>query len=105
MCIRDRDIILPSVYDYLDIGESSLENALEADSIPPAKGYENMGEVKQYVAELDKSSKARIAKSKDFSYLLEDIEEEKKRKEDKMISLNEKVSIAERDEVKAKTEC
>jgi len=98
------DIILPSVYDYLDIGESSLDNALEADNIPPAKGYENLGEVKRYVAELDKSSKARVAKSKDFGYLLEDIAEVKKRKEDKMISLNEKVRLAERDEVKAKTD-
>lgn len=97
------DIILPSVYDYLDIGEGALENALEADNIPPAK-YEAVGSVKQYVAELDKSSKDRIAKSKDFSYVLEDIAEVKKRKEDKMVSLNEKVRIAERDEQKGRTE-
>jgi len=58
------DIILPSIYDYLDIGESSLDNALEADNIAPAKGYESLGEVKQYVTELEKSSKARVGKSK-----------------------------------------
>jgi carboxyl-terminal processing protease len=97
------DIVLPSVYDYLDIGESSLDNALEADSIQPAK-YETMGEVKQYVPDLEKASKARVAKSKDFAYLLEDIAEVKKRKDEKTISLNEKVRIAERDEAKAKTE-
>jgi carboxyl-terminal processing protease len=97
------DIILPSVYDYLDIGESSLDNALEADSIQPAK-YETMGEVKQYVPDLEKASKARVAKSKDFAYLLEDIAEVKKRKDEKTISLNEKVRIAERDEQKARTE-
>lgn len=97
------DIILPSVYDYLEIGEGSLENALEADNIPAAK-YELLGEVKQYIPELDKASKERIAKSKDFAYVLEDIAEVKKRKEDKMISLNEKVRIAERDEQKARTE-
>lgn len=97
------DIILPSIYDYLDLGESSLDNALEADNIQAAK-YENLGEVKQYVTELDKASKERVAKSKDFAYVLEDIAEVKKRKEDKMISLNEKVRIAERDEAKTKTE-
>jgi carboxyl-terminal processing protease len=97
------DIILPSVYDYLEIGEASLENALEADNIQPAK-YETLGEVKQYVVELEKSSKERVAKNKDFGYVLEDIAEVKKRKEDKMISLNEKVRIAERDENKARVE-
>lgn len=97
------DIILPSLYDYLEIGEGVLENALEADNIQPAK-YEQLGEVKQYVSELDKTSKERISNSKDFAYLLEDIAEVKKRKEDKMVSLNEKVRIAERDEQKAKTD-
>jgi carboxyl-terminal processing protease len=97
------EIVLPSIYDYLDIGESSLDNALEADNIPAAK-YEPVGEVKQYVPELEKASKARIAKSKDFAYLLEDIAEVKKRKDEKTISLNEKVRIAERDEQKARTE-
>jgi carboxyl-terminal processing protease len=97
------DIILPSVYDYLEIGEASLENALEADSIPAAT-YEALNEVKPHVPELEKSSKERIGKSKDFAYLLEDIAEVKKRKEDKMVSLNEKVRIKERDEQKAKTD-
>jgi carboxyl-terminal processing protease len=97
------DIILPSVYDYLDIGESSLDNALEADSIAPAK-YEQMGEVKQYVPELEKASKARVSQSKDFAYTLEDIAEVKKRKDEKTISLNEKIRVKERDEQKARTE-
>jgi carboxyl-terminal processing protease len=98
------DIILPSVYDYLDIGEGSLDNALEADNIAPAKGYENLGEVKRYVTELEKNSKTRVAQSKDFAYLLEDIAEVKKRKDEKTLSLNEKIRIAERDEQKARTE-
>jgi carboxyl-terminal processing protease len=97
------DLILPSIYDYLDIGETSLDNALEADSIAPAK-YEPLGEVKQYVSELEKASKARVSKSKDFAYVLEDIAEVKKRKDEKTISLNEKIRIKERDEQKARTE-
>jgi carboxyl-terminal processing protease len=97
------DIILPSVYDYLDIGESSLDNALEADNIKPAN-YDPLEEVKQYVPELEKNSKARVSKSKDFAYMLEDISEVKKHKDEKVISLNEKIRIKERDEQKARTE-
>ena len=47
--------------------------------------------MKQYVPELEKGSKARVSQSKDFAYLLEDISEVKKRKDEKTISLNEKI--------------
>lgn len=97
------DIVLPSVYDYLDIGETSLENALEADKIPAAK-YNALNEVKPYVTELEKNSKERIAKSKDFAYLMEDIALVKKGQEDKTISLNEAKRISERDAQKAREE-
>jgi carboxyl-terminal processing protease len=97
------DIILPSLYDYLDIGEASLENALEADSIAPAK-YTPVASLKQYVPELEKTSKARVEKSKDFAYMLEDIALLKKNQEDKTISLNEAKRIEERDSLKARVE-
>ena len=57
------DIVLPSVYDYLDLGESSLDNALEADNIAPAK-YEALNEVKQFVPELEKDSKERVSRAR-----------------------------------------
>jgi len=98
------DITLPSVYDYLEIGEGSLENALEADSIAPATDYKNFGLAKPHIVELDKRSKGRVAKDKDFGYVLEDIAEVKKNKENKTISLNEKTRIEERDSQKAKVE-
>jgi carboxyl-terminal processing protease len=97
------DIILPSIYDYLEIGESHLENALEADHIQPAD-YRALNQVKQYVPELQKNSKERIAKSKDFAYLLEDIALVKKNQEDKTVSLNLAKRIEERDAQKARTD-
>jgi carboxyl-terminal processing protease len=97
------DIILPSLYDYLDIGEASLENALEADSIAPAT-YKPVASVKQYLPDLEKNSKERIAKNKDFAYMLEDIALVKKNQEDKTISLNEKKRIEERDSAKERSE-
>jgi carboxyl-terminal processing protease len=97
------DIILPSLYDYLDIGEASLENALEADSIAQAD-YKPVASLKPYIPDLEKNSKERVAKSKDFAYLLEDIALIKKNQEDKTVSLNEAKRIEERDSLKARTE-
>lgn len=97
------DVILPSLYDYLDIGEASLDNSLPPDRTTPAE-FTPQDQVKPFVSELQANSKARVATSKDFAYVLEDIEQVKKRKEDKAISLNEKKRIAEKDEDKARTE-
>ena len=70
------DIILPSLYDYLDIGEASLENCLPADNIKPTK-YQSLDQVNDYLAALRESSRKRVAESQDFVYLLEDIAEVK----------------------------
>jgi carboxyl-terminal processing protease len=97
------DVILPSIYDYMDLGEASLENCLPADQTTPAK-YTPLGMVKPYLAELRSASKERISKSKDFAYIMEDIDQTKKRKEEKTISLNEKVRLKEKAEFKATVE-
>lgn len=97
------DIVLPSLYDYLDIGEASLENSLPPDRTTPAT-YTAQSQAKPYVSELQASSKARIATNRDFAYLLEDIEQVKKRKEDKAVSLNEQKRIAEKEEDKARSD-
>jgi carboxyl-terminal processing protease len=97
------DVILPSIYDYLDLGEASLENCLPADQTTPAK-YSSLDMVKPYLTELRSASKERVSKSKDFAYIQEDIEQAKKRKEEKTISLNEKVRQKEKEEYKATVE-
>jgi carboxyl-terminal processing protease len=97
------DIILPSIYDYLDIGEAALDNPLPADQTTPAT-YTALDQVKPFLSELQTASKVRVSQSKDFSYLLEDIEQVKKRKDEKTISLSEKVRLAERDQDKARSE-
>ena len=60
--------------------------------------------MKPFLAELETKSKARVAASKDFAYLLEDIEQVKTRKEEKAVSLNEAKRLAERDEDKARSD-
>lgn len=89
------DIILPSVINNSDdIGEKSLDFALPSDTNSPAK-FEKVDQVAPHIAELKKSSDQRIAKSKDFAYINEDIAEFVKRQKDKSISLNEKERLKE----------
>lgn len=95
------DIVLPSVDDYLEVGEASLDNPLEWDTIDSAK-YEKLNRVQPYLTELTKRSAARIAKEKDFAYVREDIEQVKKAVADKSISLNELKRLQEKDEADAR---
>lgn len=94
------DIVLPSINNHAEVGESSLENALPYDTIPKAN-YDKLNRVGPYLPELQKRSSERTAKDKDFAYLNEDIERYKKAVAEKAVSLNEAVRRAERDELKA----
>lgn len=95
------DITLPSVMDYLDLGESRLPNALPADRTTPAR-YEQFALVAPHVEALRERSAARVAASRDFAYVREDIERLRRRREDRSISLNEAARLAERDEAQAR---
>ena len=54
------DIILPSIYDYLDIGEAALDNPLPADQTTPAT-YTQIDQVKPFLSELQTASKVRVS--------------------------------------------
>ena len=97
------EIVLPSPYDYLDIGEASLENSLPADNTTPLE-YRHYNLVKPYLAELEKNSRERIQADKDFAYLAEDIQEIKKHQDDKTVSLNEAKRLQEKADAKARLE-
>ena len=97
------DIVLPSVFNYSkDIGEKSLDYPLPWDTIESAK-YEKVDRVAAYLSELKKNSDQRLAKSKDFAYIREDIANFQKHQEDKTISLNEKERLKEKAEDDART--
>ncbi|HEX4644923.1 MAG TPA: carboxy terminal-processing peptidase, partial [Verrucomicrobiae bacterium] len=95
------DITLPSIDDYLEIGEDSLENALPWDTIESAP-YEKLNRVQPYLAELEKRSNRRVTTAKDFDYIREDIELVKKAVADKTASLNEAEQLKDRE--KAETQ-
>ncbi|WP_295999802.1 carboxy terminal-processing peptidase [Rugamonas sp.] len=95
------DVKLPTMSDADTFGESSYDNALPWTSIKPAV-YIPAGDLKEIVPLLDKKHDARVAKDKDFQYLLEDIAQVKKQRKDNLISLNETARRKERDTQEAR---
>ncbi|CAM2006932.1 carboxy terminal-processing peptidase [Acanthopleuribacter pedis] len=65
------DVILPSPYDDLEVGEENLEHALAWDEIKPAD-YTNFRMVTALEPTLRANSAKRIAKEPEFGYLKED---------------------------------
>ncbi|MDQ6631776.1 MAG: carboxy terminal-processing peptidase [Verrucomicrobiota bacterium] len=97
------DLILPSINNYAEVGEASLENPLPWDEVSPAK-YEKLNRVAPFLAELKKRSTHRVATEKDFAYVRDDIERFKKTLADKSFSLNEHQRLKETKELKAVAE-
>jgi len=97
------DIILPSVASYMDVGESSLENALAWDTISPAQ-YQRLDRISSVLPELAKRSSERVAADRDFDYVREDIGRFKKAQAEKTVSLNEAERRREIAENKARLE-
>ncbi|MGI5310302.1 carboxy terminal-processing peptidase [Rheinheimera sp. WS51] len=95
------DILLPSPIEPAEWGESTEEYALPWDSISAA-AFNQVNDLTPVLPQLLAKHKSRVANEPEFQYLLEDIAEYKQDKDDKRISLNEKVRIAERDKNKAK---
>ena len=101
------DIIFPSFFDVMDLGEDKLDNPLPWDTIVPARfrrvnGAEAM---EAMIPELQKRSAARVAGNKDFQMLNVDIARFKKIQDQKDVSLNlEKRWISYQDEKKVEEE-
>lgn len=95
------DIVLPSPNNYAEVGEASLENPMQWDTIPSAD-YEKLNLIHPILPELQKRSLARLEKDQDFIYLQEDIEQYRKSLSDKSVSLNEQQRLKEREVLEAK---
>jgi carboxyl-terminal processing protease len=90
------DIILPDVLNYLQVGESNLDNPLPWDTIQ-AENHDKFNLVQPYLAELHKRSAARIATNQDFDYIHQDIVEYQKTQGNRTAPLNEHEAIKERE--------
>lgn len=91
------EIVLPSVYDYLEIGEEHKDYALKWDSIAPVSinklwGYGlPKGESENFLEKLTKLSLERQQKLDEFAALGQRIDWVKKRQEEKQVQLNYEV--------------
>jgi carboxyl-terminal processing protease len=97
------DIVLPSIYNYAEVGEGSLSNALAYDVIPPAR-FEKLALTETALPELTKRSEDRIKTDRDFSYIRDDIDRYRKQLEDRTVSLNESTRRRELASDKARAE-
>lgn len=96
------DIILPAVAnESKDIGESALDNPLPWSTIRSAR-YDRFDLVKPYLPELRERSAARIAASKDYDYVREDIALFQKQQADKTLSLNLQQRLKEQQDAEAR---
>lgn len=90
------DVVLPSINNFADIGESALSNALPWNTIPPVR-FEKTDRVTRVLPDLQRRSGDRVAKDRDYAYIGEDIERYKKQLADRTVSLNEKKRRQEMD--------
>ena len=98
------DITFPSRYSVMDIGEDTEDNALRWDEIQPANYRLYDAALKEFIPRLRKMHLARISQDREFRYLQEDIEELRKKKEEKVISLQLEKRKSERKLAEAKKE-
>jgi carboxyl-terminal processing protease len=97
------DVVLPSVNNYAEVGEVSLDAPLPWDEITTAK-YTKLNWIEGSLPELRKRSEKRVQTDKDFAYMREDIERFKKAIADKTVSLNEEQRRKEKAEMKDSVE-
>ena len=94
------DVVLPSLLDHMDLGESFMDNALKASKIDPIE-HENYNLVKpEWIKDLKQSSQKRIAANEDFQKVQKRIAMFLERKNRKSVSLNEETLKKEQEEDK-----
>lgn len=90
------DIVLPSLIDHWDLGESYLDNALPFDKIRSASFNEVSYVNPQVISALQRNSESRISQNQDFQRVERAIARYLERKERTSLSLNEETVRAER---------
>lgn len=94
------DIVLPSITSVADIGEKSLPNALQWDTIP-STAYTKFNFVQPYLSELKAKSDARVAADKDFALIKEEVARYLKVVASKTVSLSEQQRLKDKADAEA----
>ena len=98
------DVVLPSIIDHMDLGESFLDNALAFDRIRPAEHQTFNMVTPEVVAALRQASESRVKADPKFQETQKSIDRYLARKKRKSVSLNEDELRGERDAEKAEEE-
>jgi carboxyl-terminal processing protease len=85
------DVVLPSLSDNSEIGESALEHPLAYDEVEPAAIDVANNHKQLFIDDLKKRSNNRIAQDQSFQDILADVKELKDRLKSNRLSLNEKL--------------
>ena len=87
----ESDVSMVSINEYLPIGESDLDNALEWDSIPPVNFRRPVNEFTykdENVVKLRELSSIRQSGLEEFNYINQNVKRVREKRENKLISLN-----------------
>ncbi|MEP7078195.1 MAG: carboxy terminal-processing peptidase, partial [Chthoniobacterales bacterium] len=98
------DIVLPSLSDLPEFGESALKNSLPYDEVPPARFTKWSDTHSLFVEELKHRSEARVQASPEFHYVMEDMARLRRRLDENRITLNEDTRRTELNEDKGRKE-
>ncbi len=83
------DIILPSLSDLPEFGESALKNALPYDEVSKAKYSKWSDTHSLFIDQLKRRSEERVKNDPEFHYVVEDIDRLRHKIDENRISLNE----------------
>lgn len=98
------DVVLPSITNHMDVGESDLDYALAFDKVAAARHGNFEGISPDLVTRLRASSQTRTASSDDFQKLARNIDRYREAKARKSVSLNEQEFFASRRDINAEKE-
>ncbi|MCU0778010.1 MAG: carboxy terminal-processing peptidase, partial [Akkermansiaceae bacterium] len=82
------DLVLPSLMDAMEMGESYLDHALPHDRIRRAPDYKPLDPQGLFIPRLRELSQERVNECKDFSYVIEDVMKARERIKANKVSLN-----------------
>ena len=97
------DITLPSVNNHAELGEASLDDPLPWDVIKPST-YDPLNQINALVEDLKSKSEKRIASSREFELVRDDIARYQKAIRDKSVSMNQTERLKEREDNKKRDE-
>jgi carboxyl-terminal processing protease len=98
------DIVLPSLSDLPEFGESALKNALPYDEVAKAKYTKWSDTHSLFIDQLRRRSEERVKNDPEFHYVMEDTDRLRHKIDENRISLNEDVRKKELADEKARKE-